>query len=62
MNIKEKEDFSDDRELDSFIKPYHYATPDTKIQRIVKTYLINFSFIALVSKLADIPTFLISYE
>ena len=62
MNIKEKGDLSDDSELDTFIKPYHNTTPDTKIQRIVKTYLINFSFIALVSKLADIPTFLISYE
>ena len=57
MNIKETGDLSDDGELDSFITSYHYTTPDTKIQRIVKTYLINFSFIALVSKLLYIHTF-----
>ena len=52
--MKETGDLTDHNEADSLIKPYHYTPLDTKMQRIVKTYLINFSFIALVSKLADI--------
>ena len=48
--IQDVEDVSDESETDSFIEQIYLTRPDTKSQRIVKTFLINFSFIALVSE------------
>jgi len=45
--IQDVEDVSDESETDSFIEQIYLTRPDTKSQRIVKTFLINFSFIAL---------------
>lgn len=49
MDIKDMEDLSDEHEVDSFIKQEYHPRPDSKFQRIIKTCLINISFIALVS-------------
>ena len=46
--MKEEDEVSDESKIDSFIEKAYIARPDTKLQRIAKTYLINFSFIALV--------------
>ena len=43
-------DTSDESETDSFIEQIYHTRTDTKLLRIVKTFLINFSFIALVSE------------
>ena len=48
--IQEVEDTSDESETDSFIEQIYHTRTDTKLQRIVKTFLINFSFVALVSE------------
>lgn len=48
--IQEVQDTSDESETDSFIEQIYHTRTDTKLQRIVKTFLINFSFIALVSE------------
>ena len=50
MNMHEAEELSDDSEIDAFIESSYHTRSETKFQRIVKTYLINFSFIALVSE------------
>ena len=43
-------DTSDESETDSFIEQIYHPRTDSKLQRILKTFLINFSFIALVSE------------
>ena len=43
--MKEEDEVSDESKNDSFIEKAYFA----KLQRIPKTYLINLSFIALVS-------------
>ena len=53
MQINAANDISDDSEDESIMTKVDCAKIETKFQRLIKTCLINFSFIALVRLLIN---------
>ena len=53
MQINAANDISDDSEDESIMTKVDCAKIETKFQRLIKTCLINFSFIALVRSLMN---------
>ena len=47
-NAYEPEDLYEGSEVDPLIKVSRFKSPDTKLKRVVKTVLLNLSFVALV--------------